>query len=154
MHCLGCGDSLDDTTRKRNLDNPSNADVQAVVSMWKSLMSCQNLDEGIDLEAILTGFDRNRPPKMCRPCFLAYKKHYGVELTLQEKLKQAVDSLNLSTTPPSQAYAGSESESSDLGELELLRPVPPAKRVRLSDNPSTSSSSINLSPAVEVNNND
>lgn len=106
MLCLGCGTDLPCTEDRRALDNLDNSDCRNVVKVWKSFVLDSAI--GVDLTTvndILNGSDKRRVPKMCRKCFLAYKKYSNTYDVLQDNLQKAVAALDLiqassSTTPP------------------------------------------------------
>ncbi len=54
------------------------------------------------VNAIFDGSDKRRAPKMCRKCFLAYKKYSNSHDVLQDNWQKAiaVQSLASSFTPP------------------------------------------------------
>ena len=112
MLCLGCGTDLTSkVTDRRALDNPDNSDAADVVKVWKSFV----LDDavGVDVDAvgaIFNGSDKRRVPKMCRKCFLAYKKYSNSHDVLQDNLQKAVAALDLFPASTSTPLAPSSSK--------------------------------------------
>ena len=92
---------------------------------------------GVDDEivaAIFNGSDNRRVPKMCRKCFLAYKKYNNSHKVLQDNLQKAITALELvshsTSSPP--------------------LPHPPSKRPRVDVISSQGSFQSNKSPGVVV----
>lgn len=97
MLCLGCSTDLTSkVTDRRALDNPDNSDTANVVKVRKFFV--QDDVVGVDVDAVVTIFndsDKKRVPKLCRKCFLAYKKYSNCHDVLQDNLQKAVAALGL-----------------------------------------------------------
>lgn len=134
MFCLGCGESILDPRYRRSLSSP---DAKDVAGLWKDLMDSE-MEDPIVIGQILEGQDADRPPKMCRKCFSAYRTCAKQHLTIDANLRRATVALGLDT-------------SSCISSHE-----PPRKRPRLSFSlPSESGNSSGItttkSPDVAVN---
>ena len=101
MFCLGCGENLPNAKDRRSLANPGAKDV---VDLWKSLME-NKLDDPFVIGQILEGQDAERPPKMCKKCFTAYRMCARQHVALDTNLRKAAVTLGLvchssSSNPP------------------------------------------------------
>ena len=97
MHCFGCGvDLLDTSTQdRRALDSLVAADV---VEMWKLLLFVSSVELNVEL---FRGEDSEKPLKMCKKCFTAYRtygRHYQV---IHSNMKKTLGRLKLVSTPES-----------------------------------------------------
>ena len=91
MFCLGCGENLSNARDRRSLANPGAKDV---VDLWKSLME-NKVDDLSVISPILQGQDNERPPKMCKKCFTAYRTCARQHVALDNNLRKAADTLGL-----------------------------------------------------------
>ena len=110
MYCFGCGVDLLESKNRRVLDSPEAA---GVVQTWKQLLFVRNVQLNVDVDTLLRGDDSQRPPKMCKKCFTAYKtygRHYQV---IDSNMKKALDRLKLVST---------QSTSNDLVPSSPKRP--------------------------------
>ena len=112
MLCLGSGTDLTSkVTDGRTLNNADNSNA-ADVQVWKSFV----LDDpvGVDVDdvgAIFNGGDKRRVLKMCRRCFLAYKKYSNSHDVLQDNLQKVVAALDLFPVSTSTPLAPPSSKS-------------------------------------------
>ena len=86
-----------------------NSEAANVVKVWKSFVLDDAVGVNVDaVGAIFNESDKTRVPKMCRKCFLAYKKYSNSSNLLQDNLYKAVvapdlvASTSILQTPPSQ----------------------------------------------------
>ena len=84
MHCFGCGVDLLETKDRRALDSPAAVDV---VKTWKLLLF---VELNVDVGTLLRGEDSQRPPKMCKKCFTAYRT-YGRHYQVIDRRKHRID---------------------------------------------------------------
>ena len=119
----------------RTLDNTDNSDAADVVKVWKFYVLDDAVGVDVDaVDAVFNGSDKTRVPKMCRKCFLAYKKYSNSYDLLQDNLHKAVAALDL--VPASTS-------------IPLSPPSSKRPRVRASFS-SQGSSLVNQSPDVVV----
>ena len=120
MFCLGCGENLPNARERRSLANPSAKDV---VDLWKSLME-NKIDDPSVIGPILEGQDAERPPKMCKKCFTAYRTCARQHVALDTNLRKAADTLGLvcrsseaseSPPPPKRPRLSLSSQSASRG---------------------------------------
>ena len=85
MYCLGCGTDIPKANERRALDNP---DAEDVAMMWRRLLE-EDYQSSVDLQdvdAILSGTDGLRAPKMYTKCFDAYQKCIEAQNSIRDNL--------------------------------------------------------------------
>ncbi len=104
-------------------------------------MENEELAEDVDIERILTGDDSQRLPKMCIKCFRAYRTCSKHHQDIQNKLRKALETLDMVNNSP-QAHPPAQQTPS----AKRPRLVPFHRGMRLRISPVLANTGRKVSP--------